>query len=771
MNYSYNSKKTTQDILKCIDRQKNSRFSFYSFGTVGNIAIKWILSVITFYVVTILLPMNFIVNIMENYILLGLAIGIIVIIIGVFFAVEKFRKNQYIPPYGSSENFSSVYSVDDLTKDNKLDRRVKEVDYISRRLCEISNQADEKNILLLTGESGSGKSTLLWLVENYKTENIFNSKIKEYEEQNKLPNSKFDINRIYRFSSQYNDFENSLLRGINIALGGGMGFAEYSDAIEKLESTLSNDEWDNGRGRPLVLVFDQFENFFTSLKEEKKEQAIEQFFMKLSMKNIAVIFSIRDDKLSLFLSEFNFVLQKRDKIEKENGIIAFQDSVIVHNENKNSVLLFTQNDNPNSYKQFETKCDNAFIELKANDDIKNLLKDSVMIERQMICSVLEQDKDARMSKLFDKDNLNISIILSRYFDRQLSSTGNFFEALQIMYLLSSGGNANRTVGVKANQISGKKANKAFSATQIGEMLFYRDNKDSIESESSVLNRLVKLRLVKKLDTSPLLYEVTHDYIADKFLEYSVNVLNPEMRSNIDNFKDNCCCVHGVVNEIINMQENKEKTQKNSWGLIVIAAIVISVNTIFSDKIGDVFEIILLTTAALLSMGYAWALHVNAFCANPTKGMRNLSWIFLVALPVCGYVAAVITNRFIIIDTKMIDFLANIIAVEIKFYSMFIILGFTFCLLAFYPLFIVSRDRNLNEGSQKFFKGVGIRLLPGGCAIILATFIVLGDNFIGGIILYLLLIVYGYFTHIHKVYYSRIIGMFANRKINIEVKTE
>jgi len=456
----------TKDTIKNIALQKRSRFLFYDFGEKGNEIFKkaWPLSLSLLLTALVAIPY------FSKHILLIITFGLISIISAIVVTSIEIRKTKAVQPYKGTKHFSSIYAADDLVCDGTnnikannqivdLTMRECEANYISSRLCNIAKQKEEKNLMLLSGESGSGKSTVLWWITRFNCEYVLEKT--NTGEVYVSKNKNAPLFRSYRFSLQYSDLRGSLLKQVGPSMGlYNVMFQSLNELIDKMRDYLQSDEWDknnkNGKKRPFIMIFDQFENFFI-LPEKDRQIIFNEFFQKLDVENIAVIFAIRSDRLSSFLSEFNFVLQNQDK-ESNTGIVSvFKNGVIVHNENydeNNSVLLFTQSNNAMEKEKLEKKCSEIIVHKSCN--IYELIENSVMIEQQLIGAVFEYDSNSGLEEFYERKN--IDLILNRYFDRQLCSTGNYYEALQIMYLIASG----------------RKANKLCSTEQIKSIIFYAD---------------------------------------------------------------------------------------------------------------------------------------------------------------------------------------------------------------------------------------------------------------------------------------------------------
>lgn len=438
----------------------------------------------------------------------------------------------------------------------------------------IFSQDTIKQALTLIGKSGCGKSTII---------NFFKQKYdKEYE--------------IVDFSGNYIHLQAAMTE-------------KFSDNIDAALTRKI------GQGERLVLILDQFERFFYLKDDAKKE--IRDMLRSFARKNTAIILSMREEYLSVFLNEFDVNDMKSDARDetKTYGVLRDLVSIIkdstnnIRNKNigtgssllsyknqdcknnvyvhlecpgfgsrtiieKMGVTLFyceNQNDsvvtanqkNTTSIKMLD-KCERIFGVSDGREFFEKHKK-RPLIEQQIIFHMAEFEKKENgmshdgLKDLYQKEDY---ALLSDYFDRQIASCNDYFNAERLLYLLSS---------ARINHVSMKKVD-----LEAG--LFERQfNEKGNQILDNTLRKLQELQLIKQsIEASDIEYEIAHDFIATSFLNYSSanisrhvkNALDLYMAEYLDNRKED--------QKEARRKFNKEAQENSYYKVLSILSMVIVV---------------------------------------------------------------------------------------------------------------------------------------------------------------------------------------------------
>ena len=403
----------------------------------------------------------------------------------------------------------------------------------------VFSQKKIKQAICLTGRSGCGKSTII---------SFFRNKYGDHYEIVEMTDNylNFRSHLNYRFK---NDIEGELIR-------------------------LTQE-------KKVVFVLDQFERFFY-LDEEKKKD-IKQLIFNISKENTAIIISLREDYLADFLKVFNVNNLKETGLKKnaenDSGILSSLTN-IVKISNKNRYRPMTNNPRK-SHGAFSKRGikKNYFLNLEevgkwtdegvlervdntifycegqsvdtggknAENDEKIMIKgkceelfgqkgvefyekhrSDTLIQQEIVFHMAEFEKKINILSSYDISELckleNYEL-MNQYYDTQLMSTGDFFNASRIMYLLSSA-RINKVVmrnddlefGIVPEQFEKK-----------GNIIFHK-----------TLDKLEQLQLIRRnIKDSDLEYEVAHDFIANTFLSYSYTHIDRNVRGALDLFMSEC----------------------------------------------------------------------------------------------------------------------------------------------------------------------------------------------------------------------------------------
>ena len=447
------------------------------------------------------------------------------------------RKTATVVPYCRKEDFHflGLYNLKDseLNRGQDVLKRDEEVRYMKQILEDIIfHQVSIKQALCITGPSGYGKSIIL---------NFFKQTYK-------------DEYTIYDFAGNYHEFEGHLVSEL--------GTTNIDLKISELTAV----------GK-VVFILDQFERFFfLSDKEQEKIRGIIKYLCK---RNTAIIVSLREEYLADFLKLFDMnnllssdggqdalpcgILRKmfsvidnnndmnaevsffkrstktniwEDHLVKNNGSIHLDmyDSVIM--EKIGPTLLYCQNQNKIGFQLngemshasiLESKCRKLFDEKKGSLLFNKHIQEP-LIEQQIIFHMAEFNQKVRH---YSADELNAFIekdsneLLEQYFDFQLESCNDYFNASRILYLLSQA--RIRQLSLKTDDVE----NYLFPN------LFAKKGHEQFEN---TIEQLEKIQLIRKnTEGSRVEYEIAHDFISEAYLNYCSTNMDRNVKSALDLF--------------------------------------------------------------------------------------------------------------------------------------------------------------------------------------------------------------------------------------------
>ena len=488
--------------------------------------------------------------------------------------------NQEEKPYIRMKDYSFL-GLHDLSKEKHSESRDvisrdEEVDNIKSVLENlIFPQEMVKQALVLVGKSGCGKSTILTLFKQKYSGDYL----------------------IEDFSGNYMYFQTAMERKFGTNMNAS------------LMRTIKHEK------KKIVLILDQFERYFSQSDELKKE--IKDILIFFGRKDIAIILSMREEYLSLFLSEFdvndiksnvqskikskgilrNLVSILKDSsdnirsknigtgLEKlsyknqdcknntymhlecpgfgERTIIEKVGVTIFYCENQNDSKVTMDNKQAVS-TEMKDKCKIVFG-MEEGKNFYNKYEKKTLIEQQIIFHMAEFEKkenNASQYELEDFYKQGDIVLLRKYFDRQIASCDDTFNALRILYLLSS---------ARINQVS-------MNMVNLQEGLFEcQFNANGSQILSKTIEKLQELQLIRQsIENSDIEYEIAHDFIATAFLNYSNTNISRHVKNALDLYMANY--LEGKQEEQIKQRrEFNKQTHKNiyykTWSIVSMLLVV------------------------------------------------------------------------------------------------------------------------------------------------------------------------------------------------------
>lgn len=513
-------------------------------------------------------------------------IDISIIVSALAFAfLRDYLERVQIDSYKRQKDFEFIGLYDisgsKSLKEKDILSRDEEVRYLGRMLEElIFPQEGVKQAICLTGKSGCGKTTIL---------SFFKQKYGDQYE-------------IIDLTGNYTNLQTAL--------------------TEQLGTNLDEKLLEMTRHQKVLFLFDQFERYFF-LDEAKKAQ-FRNLMKALSRKNTGIILSMREEYLADFLKEFDINDLKQDKRCGENylhaGILNQLTSSIRDGQKNYHIAKAAQNRRLSVWKNEKIK-ENYYVHLEhtGNYSEKTMLeavgntvfycenqndirmqsngmletasvlqskcerlfgddgtkfyekhKQEPLIQQQITYHMAEYEKKVKqlsgreLRELFAKEDYEL---LNDYFDTQLASAGDYFNASRILYLLSS---------ARLNHMVMKKKDLEFGlfADQ-----FSREGHKEIPL---ILEKLEERQLIRKsIACSDQEYEIAHDFIAQAFLNYSYSNMNRNVKSALDIYMAEYMDT-GKKNYIEKKREHFDKVQKSNYYTIlfvVFALLTVGVDCI------------------------------------------------------------------------------------------------------------------------------------------------------------------------------------------------
>lgn len=520
----------------------------------------------------------------------AIVMAVIVLALTAVHAVQN--KDKKVEPYGAQRQFIGLYTIKqgqklEIHADNGLIPRDMELEYLKDLLYQCFAEGGSRRGICLTGRSGSGKSTVLNLLE--------------YDKE--LPY------KVENFSDSYTYFEDYVLD-------------LYRSDPEKNVTDKT------------VFIMDHFERYFSMSEERKRKTG--SMIKRLSKCPIVFIFSMREEFFVPFLAEFNINdMDGTNPDETGNRGILFYKNQLTGNKWKpeNNVLICGGKGTDSVSGVSETMgrlCVQAFG-VERGEEIYRHFEDSSLIQQQIIFNMLKHDFDKNGEiRQLDSD-MDENAMMRNYYDVQLCSTGDYFMASRIMYLLCTG----RSNGI------------AFTDDDIRNALLIWEPGD-VSDFRECLSRLYELSLIKYSSrNSTINYEIAHDYIAKSYDMYAGTELPANVKGALDEFKSEYLRKTDMNRRIADYRKKEKWKGTGRWGISVFAISMIvwllALGRFFFMGRGESFPVLILCFASLL--------YVFTFYMKLTRHYRRKSW-FLVhllygAAMLCGTLAVVFPDFWLL----------------------------------------------------------------------------------------------------------------------------
>jgi ABC-type oligopeptide transport system ATPase subunit len=500
--------------------------------------------------------------------ILGSAVFATMVVIVIYAITFVRAKKEYsgVVPYTKTKHFMGLYNIEGVEPINNdgnrgLIPRNTEIKHLCDRVQELFEAPQGNCSMCIVGKSGSGKSTILNMLANVK-----------------------DLQYcVVNFTGKYKFIDRYVVEELN-------GYKDDKCDIK------------------YVAIFDQFEEFF-ALGEDDRNRVRENV-RDFEANNVVIVFAIREEFFLQFMEEYNNHILMDDSNVFDCGILSDRSEkfrfILCHGiENESKVIegLIRQAFGDGYYKS-----------------IQDYIKDKPLIQQEIVLNLLENEKEASRdyTKYLEYDE---NKIMDRYFDVQLCSTGDYFDASRIMYLLSVG---------RLNNI-------CFTVENIKEALCIYSDRER-ERFDDCIRKLHGLKLIRATDyDSDVNYEVAHDYIAQS---YEMNA-NSNMPSSVKNALDDYKVWYLQQNKA-NKDRKPVKVEKSKHGTILTnTVLILSIAFITAGFVLELIKTYSATLVMVFVLSVMSVVYVYEFYANITSYVskcRILIAIMYLATMACGVLA-------------------------------------------------------------------------------------------------------------------------------------
>ena len=572
-----------------------------------------------------------------------------IFIIFASYTIYLINKNKRVKEaYKSSKNFIGLYNSADMTNidQSKLIPRDKEIEFILKIIGE-----SKKKVTFLIGDSGCGKSTIIFYLN-------------KYIEEQKL----YDI--------------------IDITAGEGKGLSQIDDKLAKRQDTK------------ILCICDQMEKFFLFEPQEDPKKDIQGVENKKindlisyinNNKDVHFLFVMRSE---YFPTALSYIQNKASKI---GGDLTYTSTPLA----MPNIIFLRKNDIFYNQEYIQETFS------RYGTQLYDIFEQSKLIEKQIIFNILENEIGTKYfenliliseSYQFCRNNT-----LTKYYDRQLYSTGDYWTSARIMYLLS-----------KASSYG-----KVYTREAIQKCIFDEDG----EKVETCINRLIDCFLVKKTKNAAAGgVVVAHDYISETYLEYANRQLESKVRDGLDNFIYRYSTVDAKKeNKKLNNPDSNDLNlfeRLLSCATFLICFILLSIQTKNSD-----FPTIIIPCIAISAI-YVYLMYFN--------------------------IIKFFYNR--IIGTIIVSVLSLVVCCTFAFYHAWLIIaGIMDSLILGLPFIIFALNKKLAKSAKEHFLHYGYRFTAMGIAVAFVA-IILYKNTVIEIALLSSLLIFGYLMHLNKKFF-------------------
>ena len=496
-------------------------------------------------------------------------------------------------------------------------------------------------------------------------------------------------------------------------------FFECNVDEQDLQSKITtlDDKRNLGAEKQAVFIFDQFEIYF-SLSTER-QTAIKCGIQQLFQENIIVIFAFRNEYFTQMMLEFN-----PNHLEKGKGMFFNKKGMVVVADGEpltDNIMVCLEVLETGIAKLMDCSR-KAFKE--RSEEIYKRVGYGPLIRQQIILNMLEceNDKDHdldKILKLSDKEQMN------KYFDHQLCSTEDYFLASRIMYLLSIA-HCNHLILDKAD---------------LKRALNIKNHSRQSESFEAFLGKMCEIQLLKQgKESHSRQYDVAHDFIAEKFLDYANTEMDADVRAALDEYKTKYESeTFQSISDSDGTEAPKEKIkhvyEKGAYILPLILSVAVF---ILASPLKAGYSVWIVYLMALASFGYFFGLQYH-IVRHYVGRKRGLIEILFWSVVVSGLAAVYWKDLWLV----------------------FLGIGNSLIGLEFW---ILSVDSRLSPRVRELYKKYGQRVvLMGILLVVLSRWLDLGtfQTFLGMDMKFLLqvvamcvLLIYGYTSHLNEKYYYK-----------------
>lgn len=452
--------------------------------------IKIIQAIATFF--GLLISLSRLIHFAKNkeYLAIFLSLGFIAILVIVM--VRILRKEKIGPPKG--EIFAGV-GLDNLNIENAWKRQ----NQVKKIIDKLFDESNRERLTIVTGASGSGKSVIVRL--------LMKKDMEEYGFQTSV-------------ISDYGDIQRKLYKVLDRNLGMRFGLDDFEIQMPKVGFKSDNNKH--------VIVFDQFENYLQECLSndiDTRNYRINWFCntcKSLIKANLKIILVIRKeffiDILILkkflengYLPHIKDVLEiKGIKYKPSRGFVYSKLRDVTQNDELTNLIWTGILDNNNELLPVEAQIVGLMIEdskRRKEINIDEYFGVEMIQGQETIEFRMTEDVQAQYERTLSKQ-----ILINKYFNSFIEDSPNKDISMEVLFALSSRSFLRKTI--KSKEIA----------------LYIHRRKADV---NNCLDYFLKFNLIIREDNGE--YRWAHDYLAEKYHEYSGSVMSPTSRDNISFF--------------------------------------------------------------------------------------------------------------------------------------------------------------------------------------------------------------------------------------------